>query len=215
MKKLLIGMFFILMVSVLLNISPSVYAENYSSYKSIVFDDEEFVLLDSWSRELEYSYYDKIPKKKRMLGWVVYYTGKKKHFTFTSDTLRKITNNGTTTIKQTLSFESKYEENIQRKVKGDLKLNGSGEYKKFKFGLEGKLEYELDQSTKTTKTEKESFNIEVAPGDELVISILGEGYMFQGVARQYILFIAALQGGFEYAIITDEYYSIETNILEY
>ena len=220
MKKILIAMFlFMFMFCVSFVSSIGVDAEKYTTFEEIVFENDYVTLLDTWDSNLEVyylSYLDKHP----MFGWDIYYTLRKEPFTYIAETLYHVKNLGRESIQHTFKYEESYEDTIQRSVKGDIKVTASYSQNskkgtpEFKGGLEAKLEFEYKQSNKTKTTESDTVKIVVAPNSELFIKVKGKGFLYQGVAKKFFFFINTSKGGFEYAVITTEYYSIDMEPLD-
>ncbi len=218
MRKIILVMFFCAFLFIISTSLNSVYAESYTTYESIIFENEGIVMLDSWSYLIESSYMNKLSKGK-MFGWNVFYSYKKEPFTFISETLYHVKNSGLKEITHTFKYEESEELQIQRSVKGNLEvgLDYTKEQKKiskFKFGLESKLEFEYKETSKNKTTKTDTVKIIIAPNSELFIKVQGKGYLYQGVAKKYFLFITTKSGGFEYCIITTEYYSIDMTIID-
>ena len=217
MKKKLLVAFLFALTLVFLSVSgnSTAYAESYTTYQEIHFDnDEEVTFIEFWSN----STIDKMIKdyfKNKMFGWEVFYTERKKHFSYVSEILYSVKNTGRSNIIHTFKYEESNEETVKRKVKGSLELEGSYAKKsKFKFGLENELEYTYEQTSKTKQSTTDSIKVTVAPNSELVIDVRGEGYFYQGVAKKSAFFITVKKGAFEYIVITTEYYSINMWSLE-
>ncbi len=215
-------MFFIFTVAFLSNItSKNAKAEAYTTFERIDFKNEDVILMDEWSYERENSYLNMLSKNK-MFGWDLFYAYQKEPFEFLGETMYHVKNAGYEDIVHTFSYSESYEKTIQRSVKGQLELEIADKKKnkkdkkeeEFKFGLEGKLEFEYKQTEKTKTTESDTVKITVAPGTELFIKVMGKGYLYSGAARKFFMWIKSKEGSFEYVIITTEYYSIEMNPIE-
>ena len=219
MKKILIAMFLFLFILFVSTAPRIAYAEKYTTFEEIDFENDYVILLDSWDTNME-TYYLSYLNNHPMFGWDIYYTLRKEPFTFIAETLYHVKNLGSESIQHTFKYEESYEDTIQRSVKGDLKVTGSySENSKkgtpeFKGGLEAKLEFEYKQSNKTKTTESDTVKITVAPNSELFIKVEGKGYLYQGVAKKFFFFVNTNKGGFEYAVITTEYYSIDIKEIE-
>ena len=152
-----------------------------------------------------------------MFGWNKVYAYEKEPFDYIAETLYHVKNLGTEEITHTFMYSETYEETIQRSVTGSLEIDTSytDEKKsktnpsKFKFGLESELKFEYKQTNKTKTTQSDNVKIIVAPESELYIKVIGKGYLYSGLARKYFFWVVTKEGGFEYAIITTEYYSID------
>lgn len=209
MKKILYAMFFCVLL-LFFFIPKEVYAEDYSTYESMIFENKEVELLSQWS------YYDNLSekeyvnqKKVKMFGWNIHYRFKEEPFTFVAETIYRIENSGLDNIVHTFKYEETTEETIQKNVSGSLQLSGTKTTeKKFKFGLETELKFEYKDTLKTKSSESDSIKVTVAPGCTLEIKIKGEGKLTQGYARKYFCFINVKEGGFEYVVVTTEYYEI-------
>lgn len=223
MKKILLTTFFIiaLMIMFLSNIKRT-NAEAYTTFESIEFEND-VVLLDSWSFERKNAYQNSLKQqKKKMFGWNKFYAYEKEPFDFVAETLYHVKNLGTQEITHTFMYSETYEETIQRNVTGSLEvdMDYTDETKsktnpsKFKFGLESELKFEYKQTNKTKTTQQDNVKIVIAPKSELFIKVIGKGYLYSGVAKKYFFWITVKDGGFEYVIITTEYYSIDIKPIE-
>jgi len=217
MKKIIISMFFILLILVCVFMPKSVEAETYTTYQEMVFDDSDVELIDNWSYMTYNGYLAKL--KKKGFGWSVYYATKKAKFSFVAETLYHVKNSGLEEITHTFKYEESYEETIQKSVKGSLETEVSynkekKKESKFKFGLESNLDFSIESTEKTKTTETDTVKIIIAPNTELFIKVQGEGVLYQGTARRYFFWIKGKEGAFEYAIITTEYYSIDMNVID-
>ena len=184
-------------------------AENYTSFQELTFEDEDVVLIEDWSKSFELQSMYRLNIKPKMFGWYISYTYKKKKFNFVSDTLYFVRNTGKKDIEHNFKYEESNEDMVQRKVKGSLEIEGSGSKKnKFKFGLEGKVEYTYEETNRKKQSQTDSIKVVVAPNSVLTIDVRGEGYLYQGVAEKFVFWIKSKKGAFEYVIITTEYYSI-------
>ena len=218
MKKILLTTFLIITLSIFaFSFKEKVNAENYTTFESIKFEND-VVLLDSWSYERRNAYYNVLNKQKRkMFGWNKVYAYEKEPFDYIAETLYHVKNLGTEEITHTFMYSETYEETIQRSVTGSLEVDveNTKENKsktnpqKFKFGLESELKFEYKQTNKTKTTQSDNVKIVIAPESELFIKVIGKGYLYSGLARKYFFWIVAKDGGFEYVIITTEYYSID------
>ncbi len=218
MKKILITTFFVIALTISSFIlSKKTNAENYTTFENIKFEND-VALLDSWSYERKNAYYNVLNKQKRkMFGWNKVYAYEKEPFDYVAETLYHVKNLGTEEITHTFMYSETYEETIQRNVTGSLEVDveNTSEEKsktnpsKFKFGLESELKFEYKQTNKTKTTQSDNVKIVIAPESELFIKVIGKGFLYSGLARKYFFWIVVKDGGFEYVIITTEYYSID------
>ena len=218
MKKILITTFFVIALTISSFIlSKKTNAENYTTFENIKFEND-VALLDSWSYERKNAYYNVLNKQKRkMFGWNKVYAYEKEPFDYVAETLYHVKNLGTEEITHTFMYSETYEETIQRNVTGSLEVDveNTSEEKsktnpsKIKFGLESELKFEYKQTNKTKTTQSDNVKIVIAPESELFIKVIGKGFLYSGLARKYFFWIVVKDGGFEYVIITTEYYSID------
>ena len=224
MKKILLTMFLFLTLFVLNFISSNVQGEEYTTFEQITFLND-VKLMDSWTYEMTNSFNNELNKQKRkMFGWNKYYVYEKEPFEYVAETLYHVKNLGSKEITHTFSYSESYEETIQRNVTGSLKVDVSNgkdtksddkkSTSKFKYGLESELKFEYKQTEKTKKTEEDNIKIVIAPESELYIKVVGKGYLYSGVAKNYFFWVTTHSGGFEYVIITTEYYSIDMEGIE-
>lgn len=208
MKKIIFVAFLLLLFMMIPLSSKKVKAETYRYFQTIDFENEQIVMMDEWTSH-EAGYFWLANFKRKMFGWNVFYSYRREPFTYVSDTLYHVKNNGLADLEHTFKYEESIEETIQKNVSGSLELSGSGTTKKkFKYGLEGQLEYEYEKTSKTKITQTDQIKVTVSPNSTLNIQVLGEGYFYQGIAEKYFLWMKVKKGGFEYVVITTEYYSI-------
>ncbi|MCB9498658.1 MAG: hypothetical protein H6687_02080 [Bacillales bacterium] len=210
MKKVLFTAFFCVFLLCLSSGMKEVKAENYRYFQSIEFENEDVVMMDEWPDHQTEAYELKLPRERKMFGWYTYYSCKKEPFKYVADTIYYVKNDGTESIIHTFKYEESEEKTVQKTASGSLKVSGSQTTKnKFKYGLDGELEYEYEETTKSKVTETDQVKVTIAPNSTLYIKVMGEGYFYQGVAKKYFFWAVSKRGAFEYVIITTEYYSIE------
>lgn len=208
MKKILILMLFLLCL--LQTFIVGVKAENYNSFEEVEFKNADVKFLDDWN-EFDKDAAKKLVdyKKKKFIGWNKTFFHYKEEFEFIADTLYKVKNDGYKDITHSYKYVETFEETVMRSVSGNLEISTSvTKDKEFKFGLEGELEGEYKDTRKSSSTQTDNVKIDIAPGCTLIITIEGKGYVTQGYAKKFFFFIPVKEGGFEFVVITTQYYNI-------
>ena len=204
MKKLFI---FVLFLTFLISLTP-LHAETYPYYQEIYFENKDVKLIEKWDDKTTKEYLKKINKKK-WFGWNVYYVTTGEKFSYVANTVLDVKNTGTTPIVQKFTYKESDESKIQLSTSGQLKVDFSGPIKKFKFGLDAQIKISYDYTTSMKTSEELVTNINIDPGTRLIVKVIGEGKIYQGVANKYFFFIKTKEGAFEEVINTTEYYTIE------
>lgn len=202
MKKLFIFSLLLFTISL-----TRVHAGDYVSYQELTFKHNGAKLLSQYSSDDYEDYYDRLGKR-RFWGWNTFTVYKNEPVYYVRDTLYVIINEGTTPIKEEITFTRESITTKQYDVSGSIALDGSGKKGKFSLGLETKIDFSQSVTEKVTVDEKYEIEIEVDPNTKLEIKILGEGKVTNGVAKYYRFWVLAKKGGFEVFVVTTEYYSI-------
>lgn len=184
-----------------------VHAGDYATYQSLEFKHNGAKLLSSFSSDDYKDYYGRLGKRK-FWGWSTFTVYKNEPVYYVKDTLYVIVNEGTSPIKEEISFSRESVTTKQYDVSGSIALDGSGKKGKLSLGLETKIDFSQSVTEKVTLDEEYEIEIEVDPGTRLEIKVLGEGKITNGVAKFYRFWIEAKKGGFEIFVVTTEYYSI-------
>lgn len=186
---------------------------DYHTYQEITVKNQGMVMLEKYSQSEYIEYYSRLGKKK-FWGWRTFTAFSDEEVYFTRDTLYVIVNEGTSAIKQEITFTRESVVTKQFGVSGSLGVKGSGTAKKFKLGLEAKIEGDYSVTEKNTVEEEYQLSIEVDPMTKLEIKIMGEGKVTNGVAKYYRFWCEAKKGGFEIFVVTTEYYSLVKEKIE-
>lgn len=202
MKKLFIFSLLVL----LLSSSNKAFAD-YHTYQEITVKNQGMKMLENYSQADYKDYYSRLGKKK-FWGWRTFTAFSNEEVYFIKDTLYVIVNEGTSPITEKITFSRDSVITKQYGVSGSIGIKGSGTAKKFKWGLESKIEGDFSYTEKTTLEEEYQLTIEVDPMTKLTIQILGEGKVTNGVAKYYRFWMESKKGGFEIFIVTTEYYSL-------
>ncbi|MFA6647479.1 MAG: hypothetical protein WCS32_02480 [Candidatus Izemoplasmatales bacterium] len=184
-----------------------VKAEDYQNYQEIVFDDSDAKLLKDFSSKDYKTLYKKVAKRK-FSGWNIYVVNKNEPVEFVSETKIKIYNNGYTPIKQDIKLKTKEETNLQLSASGSIKVDLSGNIKKFKGGIDANIKASVSYSKLTTNEETYEFEIIVDPMTYVKILTRGTGEINNGVGKSYFFWITTKSGGWEIFTIKTEYYEI-------
>ncbi|MFW5847709.1 MAG: hypothetical protein ACOCVF_02205 [bacterium] len=204
MKKVILVV--LMSIIIILNLN-SVYAEEYTNYQEIIFEDDSVELLKEFSSSQYRKYYKKT-KKRKMFGWNIYVVNKNEKLDFIAETKIKIFNTGSTPIKYEIDLETKAETKRQISASGAIKVAGSGKNKKFKGSVDANIKASISQTETTTKKESFEFKIEVDPFTYVSIITRGSGEINNGVGSYYFFWVRTKKGGWETFIVQNEYYEI-------
>ncbi|MCK7484767.1 MAG: hypothetical protein MZU97_03910 [Bacillus subtilis] len=205
MKKLIVMMTCLMVVAMAIPIV--VHADQYLSFQDIVFENDEAKLLEDYqAKDYTEGYQDLA--KRAFIGWRHKVIHKQEPVEFIADTKLKITNNGFSTIKHTITLTTKIESKFQITASGDIGFDIKGDIKKFKGALDAEIKTSIQYTKTTTTAESYEFVIIVDPGTYVTIKTRGEGIVSNGVARHYLFWIMTNQGGWETFTITTEYFEI-------
>lgn len=207
-KRLILLLITIVTVVLSLNLSK-VEANNissdycdYTTFSYMQFSRGK--LLKNYS-EQELKPYIKATHKKRFYGWRICYMNYHVRCNFTSKTILSIVNDGKTNIE----YELEQTETVMNKVsitaKGTLKTSVSGTVKKFKGGLDSALSIEKSVDESVTCKTSESLKIIIDPGTRVNIYLKGSGYLTNGYATLYDLWLKSFRGAFEFFELVDVY----------
>ena len=186
---------------------------DYHTYQEITVKNQGMIMLEKYSQADYKEYYSRLGKRK-FWGWRTFTVFSDEEVYFVKDTLYVIVNEGSSPITEKIHFSRDSIVTKQFGVSGSIGVTGSGSAKKFKLGLESKIEGDYSVSEKTTLEEEYQITIEVDPMTKLEIKILGEGKVTNGVAKYYRFWMEAKKGGFEIFIVTTEYYSLVKEKIE-
>ena len=164
------------------------------------------MLLKNFTNDEYSKAYKKI--KRKFMGWKIVVVNKNEELEFISETKLKIYNDGFSTIKHDISLESEVETKLQISASGGIKVNISGNVKKFKGAIDADIKASVNYSTLTTNHEKYDFEIIVDPKTYVRIITRGKGEISNGVGKCYFLWIETNKGGWETFNQTTEYYEI-------
>ena len=204
MKKLFILSLLLLTFSLSSN---TIYAAEYMFYQDVTFVHKGAKFLEDYPQSKYDQLYGYMGKRK-FFGWKTYTGYKTEEVTYKKDTIYVIKNEGDTAITETFTY--KYEQAVKKQynVSGNIELSGSGTSEKIKGGLEQKLSNSITTVSTTSSTETFTIKVEVDPGTQLFVEILGEGKLSNGVAKRYCFWRVCKKGGWEVFLVTTEYYSL-------
>jgi len=204
MKKVIIGLMMVLTFTLM---KESVNAAEYQTYQEITFEIDGVKLLEDYT-ESDYKYYYKKINKRKFWGWRTHssFNGEKAYFI--KETLYVVENSGESPIIETLEFKVREESKKQYGASGTIGLSGSGKVKGFKLGLENKIKVNYEVATTEKTEENVVIKVSVDANTMLIVQIIGEGKISNGVAKYYRFFKNVKKGGYEIFVVTTEYYSI-------
>jgi hypothetical protein len=184
-----------------------VRADQYLSYQEIVFENDDAKLLEDYSAEDYTNGYQGL-NKRLFVGWRHRVIHKQEPVDYIAETKLKISNNGFSTIKHTITLTTKSETKFQITASGKIGIDIKGDIKKFKGSLDAEIKTEIQYTKTSSQSETFEFVIIVDPGTYVTIKTRGEGVVSNGVARHYFLWILTDEGGWETFTITTEYFEI-------
>lgn len=178
---------------------------NYETFSYMQFSKGK--LLKNYSDE-ELAPYKKKTSKRKFTGWRIAYIDYRCRCNFTSKTILSIVNGGTSDMDYTLEQTETTMDKVSVSVKGSLKTSVSGTVKKFKGGLDSALGIETSQDSTVTCKTSETLKIKIDAGTKVVIYLKGSGYLTNGHATFYDMWIKAYKGYFEFFELVDVYLKI-------
>lgn len=151
---------------------------------------------------------DEIDKRK-FYGWETQEFTKAAKSYFTAYTVFSYYNAGTTAISYKYTSTVTTTTKISFDSTGTIKYTLSGTKSGFKHGLDTtlKLEYSYDD----TVVDKEQIEIDFKcdAGTRVIMYVVGEGALYNGVAKRYVCWINTTEGGYEYFITQTMYQVLE------
>jgi hypothetical protein len=199
----------VLIIIALVGFTPrGVSASDYTHFQSLNFTRSNVDLLHDFSHLDMRRYLNRI-EDKRFWGWIVEPVHEHEKVSFIKETILMIDNAGTTPISQSYTLKVSEQSKIQYDARGQISTRIKGKVKGFDLNLETKLDLSYTNSTVKSIEERTQIDIEVDPGTSLRVGIYGEGYISNGVAKYFRFFRPVKEGGYEYFVLSTEYYSIE------
>lgn len=203
MKK--INIIFLVLLLFLIN-NKTVSADHYRNFEDIEVINGK--LIDEYSSDELKSYYKKVDKRT-FSGWRVEPINKRAKVRFISETVFSYYNDGTTAIDYKFNAEesetNKYSYSSTGSIGLKLDKNGSG----FKSGLNGSLKIDSKNDTTSVKKEKYEMKMKIDPQTQVNLYNYGEGYLTNGVASKYLLWLRINRGGYEMFEMSTKYYRLE------
>lgn len=203
MKK--INILFLLLVLFLLS-NKTIKADHYRNFEDIEVINGK--LIDEYSSSELKSYYKKVDKRT-FSGWRVESINNRSKVRFISETIFSYYNDGTTPIEYKFTSEESETKKYSYSATGSIGLkldkNGSG----FKSGLNGSLKIDSKTENTTIKKEKYEMKMLVDPQTQVNLYYYGEGYLSNGVASKYFLWLRTQRGGYEVFEMSTIYFRLE------
>lgn len=203
MKKILI--IFLLVLLVNLNLKM-IKASHYLNFEELNLTTGK--LIDDYTDSELKKHYEEVDKRK-LSGWRVKNINKRVKATFISETVFSYYNDGYTAIEYNYKSEESENTKYSFSANGSIGVKADGTKKGFKNGLDGNLKLSYTQDTTKSKKETYEVKMKVDPGTQVNLYYYGEGYLTNGVAARYILWIRLDRGGFEVFEISTKYYRLE------
>jgi hypothetical protein len=203
MKKIIVVLVLIMSMS-----TQEIKASQYMYFQNIHFETRVHKFLHNFSEYEMNKYLNRVDDRK-FWGWSTYEVTNHQKVYFQKETLLKIENQGTTSIKQSYTLKVSEQSKVQFDTRGSITTKTKGKIKGLDFNLDAKLDISYAQTTTTNLVEETKINIEVDPMTKLKVAIYGEGYITNGVGRYFRFFREIREGGYEVFILATEYYGIE------
>ena len=188
-----------------LNGKPVKAGSDYKSFQEIEFEEEGNKFINEYTEEDLEEYYNEV-KKRKFMGWNTKDIISEKKIKYVDETVFECTNKGKTPITYKLIFKEEEIEKRSFKVTGNLGVKLDGKIKKLKSGLDVKLKIEYSSSSTITKRSEWYAKLDVDNNTKLIVDIVGEGYIRNGVAAKYICWINCNSGEYEIFTISTQYY---------
>ncbi|MCR5706041.1 MAG: hypothetical protein K6G48_04540 [Acholeplasmatales bacterium] len=209
MKRRLIALVmivFVLVLSLRLNrVEAASVSSDYCDYTTFSYMQfSKGKLLKNYS-DSELKPYIKQTHKRRFYGWRIAYMNYHVRCNFTSKTILSIVNDGTSEIEYELEQTETTMNKVSITAKGTLKTSVSGTIKKFKGGLDSALSIEKSVEESVTCKTSESLKITIDPGTKVNIYLKGSGYLTNGYATLYDMWLKSFRGAFEFFELVDVY----------
>ena len=186
MKKLLFVGLIIILSLVFRSIKVEA-SDDYNGFDEVVMESGK--LLENFT-DAEYNEYYSYVDKRKFWGWNVHIVNDKVPCTYIARTVYETTNDIIN-------------------ASGSISYGLSGSVKKFKNDLDAEVDLEYKYQITEGKQRTEKIKIPVEGKTKLLVTVIGQGYVTNGVASLYMFWINVEKGGFEYFTITSEYQKIE------
>lgn len=205
MKKLLfVGL--IIILSIVFRSIKVEASDDYNGFDEVVMESGK--LLENFT-DAEYNEYYSYVDKRKFWGWNVHIVNDKVPCTYIARTVYETTNDGTEEINYEVSVTTETEVRTIINASGSISYGLSGSVKKFKNDLDAEVDLEYKYQITEGKQRTEKIKIPVEGKTKLLVTVIGQGYVTNGVASLYMFWINVEKGGFEYFTITSEYQKIE------
>lgn len=205
MKKLLFVGLIIILSLVFRSIKVEA-SDDYNGFDEVVMESGK--LLENFT-DAEYNEYYSYVDKRKFWGWNVHIVNDKVPCTYIARTVYETTNDGTEEINYEVSVTTETEVRTIINASGSISYGLSGSVKKFKNDLDAEVDLEYKYQITEGKQRTEKIKIPVEGKTKLLVTVIGQGYVTNGVASLYMFWINVEKGGFEYFTITSEYQKIE------
>ncbi len=204
-KKIWVLVLFLFFLVIIDNQEVSAASE-YNGYSEVML--QEGKLLANFTDSEYEEYYEEVEKTK-FWGWNVYLVCDNTPLTYIARTAYETINMGEEEITYEVDVTCEEESRTVLDASGSIGYDLSGKTKTFKHDLDAKISlgYKHEETESIKKTEK--LKIPVEGKTKLLVTIVGEGVVTNGVACYYMFWLQNMKGGFEYFTITNEYQKIE------
>lgn len=184
-------------------------ANLYAEYRN--FEDLDIIngkLIDEYDDKELKPYYKKV-NKRTFSGWRIETINNRSKVRFISETKFSYYNDGTTPIEYKYTSEEsetkKYSFSSTGSIGLKLDKNGAG----FKSGLNSSLKIDVKNDSQKVTKEKYELKMKVDPQTQVTLYYYGEGYLTNGLAAKYFLWLRTNRGGYEIFEMSSQYYRLE------
>ena len=165
----------------------------------MLFDIKEDVIKDHYKHVTH----------KKMFGWNTYEIHRRLPVTYIKQTLFSYYNDGFTPIKY--AYQSVYTSSMSFQINatGNIGITMKYDAKSYKNKLDSALKISADYKKQTSTKTTVDIKIDVDPKTQVDLYIYGEGYLTNGVAARYFMFLRVNLGGYEVFESSTEYQRLE------
>ena len=204
-KKIFIFMFLVILTLSYLDFNA--YADNsdYKTFSEVIMANGK-LLANFTDKEFE-ECFSKL--NKQFFGVSVYIENDNVDATYISNTLWSVTNTSSTDVTYNVKVETETTNKTTFSANSSASAGASGNISGIKGEISAKCG--VDYSSQTTKSVKqtETMSLVVEAGSSAIVYLTGNLSITNGVASSYVFFIEVVKGGFEFAILKNQYARVE------
>ncbi len=186
--------------------TEQVNASNYNGFSEVML--EEGKLLKNFTKD-DYEQNYKSVSNRKFWGWNINIINKNVKANYIRSTAFEATNDGKDPHVYEVNVTTEQKIKTVLSASGEIKFDVKGKVKDFANNLSQKIGYEakVESLIDTKKTEK--LSIKVEENTKLLVTVVGSGFITNGVGAYYSLWLRQMRGGFEYFTIIQEFNRIE------